>query len=89
MSARLRRVVEVAALQADEVACGVVVGCLQPGRALSVGPGGEAAPADDVGARGLLLVGRLGLHGLLPLHELRELAVVVLAEVAADGLDEG
>ena len=33
----------------------------------------------------LLLVGTLGLHHLLPLHELGEFLVVVSAEVAADG----
>ena len=40
-------VVEVAVLDADEVAVGVVVGDLEPVGALAVAPGGEAAPADD------------------------------------------
>lgn len=38
---------EVAVLDADEVAVGVVVGDLEPVDALAVAPGGEAAPADD------------------------------------------
>ena len=38
---------EVAVLDADEVAVGVVVGDLEPVGALAVAPGGEAAPADD------------------------------------------
>ena len=38
---------EVAVLDADEVAVGVVVGDLEPVDAVAVAPGGEAAPADD------------------------------------------
>ena len=38
---------EVAVLDADEMAVGVVVGDLEPVDALAVAPGGEAAPADD------------------------------------------
>ena len=38
-------VVEVAVLDADEVAVGVEVGYLEPVGALAVAPGGEAAPA--------------------------------------------
>jgi len=53
-----------------------------------VGVGGRE-PEGHVGADGLLLVGGLGLHLALPLDELLELLLVVLAEVAADGLDEG
>lgn len=39
--------VEVAVLDAEETAVGVVVGDLEPVDALAVAPGGEAAPADD------------------------------------------
>ena len=53
-----------------------------------VGDVGRRKPEGHVGPGGLLLVGALGLHHLLPLHELRELLVVVLAEVAADGFDK-
>ena len=38
---------EVAVLDADEAAVGVVVGYLEPVGALAVAPGGEAAPAGD------------------------------------------
>ena len=40
-------VVEVAVLDADEMAVAVVVGDLEPFDAVAVAPGGEAAPADD------------------------------------------
>ena len=58
---------------------------------LEEGCGGDVRgrePESHVGADGLLLVGGLGLHLALPLDELLELLLVVLAEVAADGLDE-
>ena len=40
-------VIEVAVLDAEEMAVTVVVGDLEPVDALAVAPGGEAAPADD------------------------------------------
>ena len=51
----------------------------------SVGDVGRRKPERHVGSGWLLLVGTLGLHHLLPLHELGEFVVVVSAEVAADG----
>ena len=58
---------------------------------LEEGCGGDVGgrePESHVGADRLLLVGGFGLHLLLPFDELFEFLLVVLAEVAADGLDE-
>lgn len=60
-------------------------GVLDEGR---VGHVGRRIPKRNVGTHGLLLVGRLRLHHLLPLHELLQLAVVVDAEVATHGFHQ-
>ena len=49
---------------------------------------GGRKPEGHLGAHGLLLVGRLGLHLFLPLDEFLEFLFVVCAEVATDGLDK-
>ena len=50
----------------------------------SIGDVGRRKPKRHVRTHGLLLIGRLALHHLLPLHKLRQLLLVVSAEVAAE-----
>ncbi len=50
-----------------------------------VGDIGGWKPESHIGSDGFLLVGALRLHQLLPLHQLRQLLLVVSAEVAAEG----
>ena len=59
---------------------------------LQEGSGGDVRrrePEGHVRSGRLLLVGRFGLHLLLPFDELLQFLLVVLAEVATDGLHEG